>query len=105
MWVLGRLFSSAGAASQRRFSLSLASRRDHLALGGCQAVSGGNVAPQHSEGHAGKERECGTGRDMAPRHDQVALGQARLDVPHVPHPVSSNHLAERRPGLKAPGCS
>lgn len=85
--------------SQRRFSLSWG-RRDHLALGGRQAMSGGNVDLQHFEGGAGKRRECGMGRDMAPRHDQPTHGQARLDVPH---PASTNPGAERRPGLKAPG--
>lgn len=64
-------------------------------FGWVSGMSGGNVVPQHLGGGAGRRGNVAWDGDMAPRHDQPAHGQARLDVPHVPHPVSTNHIAER----------
>lgn len=62
-----QLCSSTGAASQTRFSLSPMGWRDQLALGGCQAMSGGNVALQRFEGGCRQGKRNGAREDMWPQ--------------------------------------
>lgn len=62
------LCSSAGAASQRSFSLSPMTWRDQVALGGCQAMSGGIWSWSILMEDAGKGRKWSKGRCVVPRH-------------------------------------
>lgn len=101
MWVLGRVCSSAGAAPKGGSAWTGVEGTIWLWVGvrQCQVAMWPRSTLKEVQA---RRRECGMGRDMAPRHDRLTHGQARLDVPH---PASTNPVNERRPGLKAPGCS
>lgn len=103
-----QLCSPAGAASQRRFSLSPMSWRDQLALGGCQAMSGGNVALQHFDGGCRQGKGVGQGKTCGPKTCPSSgtprgNGQATLDVPDVLSILCPQTTSfERGPYLKTP---